>query len=60
MPVNLSLAKSLKKSYGPKKGENVYYAMENSKGKTGRAYKKGLKTASKEGHTVAKFPKGKK
>lgn len=52
MPVNKSLAKSLKKTYGDKEGEKVYFAMENSKGKTGKAYKKGLATATKEGHTV--------
>lgn len=53
MPVNKHLARNLKKEYGDKEGEKVYFAMENSKGKTGAAYKKGLKTATKEGHTVA-------
>ena len=57
MPVNKSLAGSLKKKYGAKKGESVYYAMEN---KGTKSFKKGLKTAKKEGHTSAKFPKGKK
>lgn len=57
MPVNKSLATSLKKKYGSKKGESVYYAMEN---KGTKAFKKGLKTAKKEGHTSIKFPKGKK
>jgi hypothetical protein len=56
MPINQSLAAALKKKYGAKKGEGVYFAMENSKGKTGAAYKKGLKTAKKEGHTQSKFP----
>jgi hypothetical protein len=57
MPVNKSLAKSLKKKYGSKKGESIYYAMENSGSKS---FKKGLKNATKEGHTLKKFPKGKK
>ncbi len=50
MPVNKSLAKSLKKKYGAKKGESVYFGMENA-GKP--AFKKGMKTATKEGHTAA-------
>lgn len=54
MPVNASLASSLKKQYGVKKGEKVYYAMENSKSK---AFQKGLKTAKKEQHTQAHFKK---
>lgn len=57
MPINKSLAKALKKKYGAKKGENVYFGMEKSKGKTGKIYKKGLKTAKKEGHIQAHFKK---
>lgn len=49
MPVNSTLAKSLKRQYGSKEGERVYFAMENS-GKP--SFTKGLKTATKEGHTV--------
>lgn len=60
MPVNKSLAKSLTKKYGAKKGKRVYYAMENSRGKTGKAFKKGLKTAKREGHTTKKFPNKKR
>jgi hypothetical protein len=56
MPVNRSLAKKLVKKYGAKKAKSVYYGME-AKGKP--AFKKGLKTAKKEGHTMAKFPKSK-
>lgn len=50
MPVNKTLISSLKKEYGSKKGTSVYFGMEN---KGGKAFKKGLKTAKKEGHTVA-------
>ncbi len=57
MPVNLSLAKALIKKYGKKKGEKVYYAMENKKGK---GFSKGLKTARREGHVAYKFPKKRK
>lgn len=56
MPVNKSLAASLKKKYGAKKAKQIYYAMEN---KGSKGFKKGLKTAKKEGHTTKKFPKGK-
>jgi len=28
MPINESLMRALKKQYGPKKGEDIYYAME--------------------------------
>jgi hypothetical protein len=35
----------------------IYYAMENE-GKP--AFKKGLKTAKKEGHVLKKFPKKRK
>jgi len=48
MPLNLSLMKSLVKKYGYKKGKDVYFAMENE-GKP--SFKKGMKTASAEGHT---------
>jgi hypothetical protein len=57
MPVNKSLAKALIKKYGKKKGEDIYYAMENEKK---ASFKKGLKTATKEHHTLAHFPKKKK
>lgn len=52
MPVNRSLASSLKSQYGGKKGKQVYYAMEN---KGSKAFQKGLKTAKKEGHTIKKI-----
>lgn len=32
MPVNKKMMDSMKKQYGAKKGESVYYAMENKKG----------------------------
>jgi hypothetical protein len=51
--INKHLATSLKKQYG-KKGESIYFAMENQGSKS---FKKGLKTAKKEGHLVKKFPK---
>lgn len=54
MPVNKSLAKSLIAKYGQKRGESIYYGLENS-GK--KSFAKGLKTAKKEGHTTVKFPK---
>ncbi len=62
MPVNKHLAESLKKQYGDTEGEKAYYAMENSspKSNAGKTFKKGLKTAKKEGHTVAHFPSKKK
>lgn len=60
MPINKSLAFALIKKYGKKKGESIYFGLENAKGKKGSAFRKGLKTAKREGHTVAKFPKKKK
>lgn len=39
----------MQKQYGKKKGQSVYFASEN---KGGKAFKKGLKTAKSEGHTV--------
>ena len=57
MPVNKSLAKSLIKKYGPKKAKEIYYAMENE-GKP--AFKKGLDTATKEGHIQKHFPRKRK
>ncbi len=44
------MLKSMQKQYGKKKGQSVYFASEN---KGSKSFKKGLKTASKEGHTVA-------
>jgi len=42
MPVNRKKMKNLKKEYGPKKGEDVYYAMENKmKKKKPMGYAKG-------------------
>lgn len=41
MPVNKKKMKALKEEYGKKKGENVYYAMENKDKK--KAKKKGTK-----------------
>jgi len=56
MPINKNLAKALVKRYGQKRGMDIYYAMENDKKP---AFKKGLKTATKEHHTVKRFPKSK-
>ncbi len=44
---------SLVKKYGKKKGESIYFGMENSRGKMGQSFKKGVKTASRHGRTVA-------
>lgn len=60
MPINKSLMKNLEKNYGGKKGQSVYFAMENSGGKTGKTFKKGVATASKEGHTAKDFKSYKK
>jgi hypothetical protein len=57
LPVNKSLAKKLIEKYGYEKAMEIYYAMENE-GKP--AFKKGLKTAKKEGHVLKKFPKKRK
>jgi len=57
MPVNKTLAEALIKRYGRKKAMKIYYAMENE-GKP--AFKKGLATATKEGHTSKKFPRKRK
>jgi hypothetical protein len=54
MPINQSLFKSLVKKYGYKRGKDIYFSME-SEGKP--AFRKGLKTAKKEGHIVKKAPK---
>jgi len=56
MPVNRTLAKALIKRYGQKRGEDVYYGLEADKNK---AFKKGLKTATKEKHILKHFPKKK-
>lgn len=45
--VNRTLLKQLRKKYGFEEGTRIYYKME-SEGKPG--FKKGLKTAEKEGH----------
>jgi hypothetical protein len=47
MPINNSLMAALEKRYG-KRGRKVYFALEN---RNGRAFRKGLKTAAREGHT---------
>jgi hypothetical protein len=47
MPINASLMRGLQKRYGAKKGSDVYYGMEEE-GKA--SFKKGLRTAIKEGH----------
>jgi hypothetical protein len=56
-PVNKNLAKSLIKKYGILKGKKIYSGMESENKPT---FKKGLKTAKKEGHTLKHFPKRKK
>lgn len=40
MPVNKKMMKTLKKEYGAKKGENVYYALEAKKKKSTKKHKK--------------------
>lgn len=54
MPVNKSLAKALVKKYGKKTAKKVYYGMESEKKPS---FLKALKTATKEKHTLKKFPK---
>jgi len=42
MPVNRKMMNTIKKEYGPKKGEDVYYAMENKMKKNKpKGYSKG-------------------
>ena len=48
MPINLSLMKSLVKKYGYKKGKDVYFGLEQE---NKSSFRKGMKTASAEGHT---------
>lgn len=50
MPINKPLMGALQKKYGSKKGTSVYFGMENSGSK---AFQKGVKTAQKQGKTVA-------
>ena len=50
MPINLPMFAAMKKKYGAKKGKQVYFASENS-GK--KSFAKGVKTAQKQGKTVA-------
>jgi hypothetical protein len=50
MPINIPLINALKNKYGSKKGQSVYFGMENE-GKKGFA--KGVATAKKQGRTVA-------
>ena len=57
MPVNKNMAKALVKKYGPKKGKQIYYAMEND---NKPSFQKGMKTATKEGHTLKHFPRKRK
>ena len=57
MPINKPLYSSLVKKYGAKKGKQVYFAMEN---KGTKSFKKGLKTAKRQGKTMAHAPKTKK
>lgn len=54
MPINKSLYNSLVKTYGAKRAKEVYYAMESD---NKPAFKKGLKTAIKEKHTIKKIYK---
>lgn len=37
MPVNRKMMKNMKAEYGKKKGEDVYYAMENKRKKMGKS-----------------------
>ena len=41
MPINRQKMKTMKKTYGSKKGEKVYYAMENKTKKKPKGYSKG-------------------
>lgn len=50
MPINVPLIKNLQKTYGKKKGQSIYFGMEN---KGSKGFKKGVKTAGKQGQTVA-------
>ena len=43
MPVKQSMMKSLKKQYGSKKGEDVYYALEMKRKKKGSITAKAMK-----------------
>ena len=54
MPVNRTLARKLIKEYGYEKGMDIYYGMEND---NKPAFKKGMKTATKEGHIQKHFPR---
>lgn len=58
MPVNKDLADNLVREYGPEEGERIYYAMANSKGRTGRIFRKGLRTAKRKGRVRAHFREG--
>lgn len=50
MPINVPMLQAMQKKYGKKKGQSVYFASENS-GK--KSFAKGVKTAQKQGKTVA-------
>lgn len=54
MPINKSLYSSLEKKYGALKAREIYYAMEQD---NKPAFRKGLKTAIKEKHTIKKIYK---
>jgi len=59
MPINIPMLQAMKKRYGAKKGQSVYFASENS-GK--KSFQKGVATAKRQGVTAAhlKDLKGKK
>lgn len=57
MPVNSSLMNALIKQYGKRKGAKVYYSMENQ---GSSSFKRGLSTATKEGHIAQHGPSSKK
>lgn len=54
MPINKSLYNSLVKQYGASKAKTIYYSMENE---NKSSFRKGLKTAIKERHTIKKIYK---
>ena len=54
MPINKDLYNALIKKYGPKKGKEVYFGMEN---KGSKAFKKGLATAKRKGRVYKHVPK---
>jgi hypothetical protein len=57
MPINKSLFNALVKKYGRQRAMSIYMGME---GDNKPSFKKGMKTATKEGHILKHFPKKRK